>query len=184
MPLPTVADLRPHINSTSTADDEELANHLDAAVEMVAGIVGPIDAPAAVTETHRDVSSDVLILRRMPVVSLTAVSSRVGATSTALTLADYELDAASGLVRAVDGSRFYGTFVVSYTSGREALPASIRLAILIIAAHLWETQRGSSPSPLSLQQQEFEQTAPVGVGYAIPSRARELLAAYVSPSVA
>jgi hypothetical protein len=43
--LPTLTDLRAQTNITSTADDDELQDHLDAAVDVVTGIVGPIDSP-------------------------------------------------------------------------------------------------------------------------------------------
>lgn len=183
MPLPTVADLKQHANMTTAVDDEELVDHLDAAVELVEGLIGPIDSPASVTETHRNVASDVLVLRSMPMGALTSVSSRVGATTTALTLADFELDAASGLLRRADGGGFYGSFTVTYTSGRAALPASIFLAVLIVAAHLWATQRGQAPSPLAVQDGEFDAPAG-GLGYAIPNRARDLLMPYMLPSIA
>jgi hypothetical protein len=147
--------------------------------------VGPIAEPASVTETHRGISSDVLVLRRMPVAALTAVSARYGATTTALTLADYELDVSTGLVRVASGARFAGTYTVTYTAGLATMPAAIRLAVLIVAEHLWQTQRGTAPSALALQDPNgFDPNSPMGVGFAIPNRAEELLARYVLPSIA
>jgi hypothetical protein len=62
---------------------------------------------------------------------------------------------------------------------------AIREAILIIAAHLWETQRGTSPSALSLQGADIGDAVSPGLGYAIPNRARELLEPYaLGPVVA
>lgn len=184
MSLPTFTDLKAHLNITSTADDEELQDMLDAAVDIVTDIVGPFDDPASVTETHYALSSDVLVLRKMPVGTLTAVSSRYGATTTPLVLGDYELDAATGIVRAVSGYFFRGTFTVTYTAGRTDTPAAIRLACLIIAAHLWQTQRGGGSLRPTFPGEEPD-LSPVGVsGYAIPNRAKELLAPYMRPSVA
>ena len=181
MSLPTLTDLRAQTNITTSADDEELQDHLDAAVDVVSGIVGPIDSPASVTETHYNASSDVLVLRRMPVGSLVSVSSRYGAVTTPLLLSDYELDADTGLVRLAAGTRFCGTYTVTYTSGRVDLPAAIRLAVLIIAEHLWSTQRGAAPvGPLATD----DTFATPGAGYAIPNRALELLAPYRRPAVA
>jgi len=179
--LPTVADLKTHLDITSTKNDDELQDHLDSAVEMVEGIVGPIGEPTTVTETHYNVSSDVLVLRRMPVAALTSVSSRYGATTTPLTLGDYELDPATGLVRVANGYGFYGTYTVSYTAGRAAMPASIWMACLIIAAHLWETQRGAAPAGPLATDDSF---ASPGLGFAIPNRALELLAPYRRPVIA
>jgi hypothetical protein len=117
----------------------------------------------------------------MPVGSLVSVASRYGAVTTPLTLSDYELDADTGLLRLASGGRFYGTYTVTYTSGRDDLPAAIRLAVLVIAEHLWETQRGAAPvGPLSAD----DTFATPGLGYAIPNRALELLAPYRRPAVA
>lgn len=189
MSLPTLTDLRAQTNITSTADDDELQEHLDAAVDVVTGIVGPIDVPTSVTETHYNVQSDVLVLRRMPVGSLVSVSSRYGAVTTPLLLSDYELDPATGLVRLATVGRFYGTYTVTYTSGRDDLPAAIRLAVLIIAEHLFETQRRpgfttDAPAGFGGADGIPDATNPVGTGYAIPSRAQDLLQPYMMPRIA
>jgi hypothetical protein len=79
---------------------------LDAAVDVVEGIIGPITSQT-VTETHYGLCSDVLVLRRMPVADLLSVGYRSGATTTDLLLTDYELDADTGSSgwRRVAGSR-------------------------------------------------------------------------------
>lgn len=182
MALPTVDDLKAHINLPldDTSQDDELEVILDAAVEVVAGIVGPLEV-GTVTETHRDVNSAVLLLRRLPVGALSAVSSSSLGVATELTLADYEVDTAAGTVYAVDGSRFYGTFVVEYETGTATLPASVRLAILIVAAHLFETQRvpmqSGEVAPIGFSG-GIDAVSPVSRGYALPNRAIELLRPY------
>jgi uncharacterized phiE125 gp8 family phage protein len=183
--LPTLTDLKAHVNVSSTADDGELTDMLDAAVDVVEGIIGPITSQT-VTETHYGLCSDVLVLRRMPVADLLSVGYRSGATTTDLLLTDYELDADTGLVRLTSGGRFAGNYRVTYSVGRPSVPAAVRLAILIIAGHLWETQRGTAPSALALQDPNagFGDTASVGLGFAIPNRAQELLAPYSRPSIA
>jgi hypothetical protein len=141
-----------------------------------------------VTETHYNVCSDVLVLRGCRwgrwcgVVPLRRVT-------TPLTLSDYELDPDTGLVRRRLGTRFYGTYTVTYTSGRADLPAAIRLAVLIIAEHLFETQRRPGfthrrPAGFGGADGIPDATNPVGTGYAIPSRAQELLQPYMMPRIA
>lgn len=179
MSLPTLADLKAHANITTDVNDTELAEHLDAAVDVVEGIIGPVTS-TTVTETHYGLSSGVLLLRRMPVVELTSISSRYGATLTELTLSDYELDVDTGIVRIAAGSAFYGGFSVTYSVGRPTVPAAIRLAILIIAGHLFETQRVPGASRAFGQPE----TPVMGLGYAIPNRASDLLAPYRMPTVA
>jgi uncharacterized phiE125 gp8 family phage protein len=185
-----VADLKIHLNlpDRGTADDDELREVLDAAVEVVENLIGPLGV-STVTEIHRGVSSDMLVLRRMPIGELTAVSARYATgVATPLDLVDFELDAATGILRVVTGARFWGTFVVEYTTGRAAMPAAVRLAILIVAAHLWETQRmpgqsrDSLPAGFGGADGIPDATLP-SRGFAIPNRAQELLQPYISGGV-
>lgn len=184
MSLPTLEDLKFETNIPNETSDDELQVKLDQAIAVVEGLIGPIDSPVPVTETHYNVSSDVLVLRRMPVASLTAVSSRYGATTTPLTLGDYELDEASGIVRVANGSRFCGTYTVTYTAGYTDIPADVSGAVVLIAAHLWQTQLGTGPSALALQQPDADPAFTPGTGYAIPARARDMLAPYLRASIA
>ena len=176
MPLPTVDDLKRYLNKTSTADDAELSDMLDAAVDMVQGLVGPVTSQT-VTETHYGVHSDVVVLRQVPALALSAVSGRTypGAAPTSYTLTDYVLDPDTGLVRMVSGYQFGGDVTVTYSAGRTTVPAAVSLAILIIAGHLWNTQRGVSPTALQDPEASAFQSPS---GYALPNRALELLAPF------
>lgn len=173
MALPTVADLKAHINlpTNDTSQDDELEQMLDAAIEVVENSAGPLSA-GTVTETHYDVNSDMLLLRQTPTSALASVSLRSYGSDVEQTLSDYDLDVAAGIVRVGSGARFYGTYVVEYQTGRVEVPASLRLAILIIAAHLFETQRVPGASRFAAPE------AVVPAGYAIPNRALELMAPY------
>lgn len=188
MALPNLTDLKraAQIPAVSTADDEELADALDSAVEMVAGIVGPL-LPATVTEVHRNVNSAELVLRKTPVAALTSVSARYGSTLAAQPVGNYELDAETGIVHSLPGSRFWGTYVVEYQAGREFLPASIRSAILIVAEHLIEAQhvpmQGEEAMPPGFSG-GIDAVTPTGRGFALPNRAIELLRPYATVSVA
>jgi hypothetical protein len=176
MSLPTLDDLKTHANITGTQDDAELLDHLYAAIDVVESIVGPL-RDGEVTETHRGVNTDVLILRSTPVGTLVDVSTRLypGYDMSAGTLVDYELDTASGLLRLASGGYFRGDVRVTYRTGRDYLPASVRLAILIIGKSLWETQRGAQPLPL---QGSDEGTVNTSYAPAIPARAATLLEPY------
>ena len=184
MALPNVEDLKIHLNMTVDSHDEELVEILDAAIDLASSMVGNY-ADDEVTETHYGVSAAHLVLKRMPVGELTAIGPRAfpGVTTEFYDVADYVLDPETGILRAGNGAWFYGDYTVTYSVSSESTPAAVRLAILIIAAHLWETQRGIAPSPLAVQQGEDFGTTP-GLGYAIPNRARDLLAAYVRPTIA
>ncbi len=176
MSLPTLSDLKAHLNSTTTTDDGELSDMLDAAVDVVEGIIGPVTA-RTVTETHRDVRGDVLVLRRMPVAGLVSIGSRSGGSVSPLPVEDFELDADAGLLRRADGYGFAGSYTVSYSSGRPMVPPAVKLAVLIVAAHLWETQRGNTPAGPVAAEVDAGFAAPTA-GYAIPNRAKDLLAPF------
>ena len=186
MTLPNLTDFEAHL--TGGGDDVEKDDILDAAIGIVENIVGPLQV-ATVTETHRRICSDVLILRQMPVVALSSISSRYGATRTALTLGDYELDAETGMVRIGSGLHFYGDFEVTYSVGRDEIPVAIREAILIVAQHLYQTQRVPGANfgrvPGFGGSEADAPSATPGLGFALPNRAKELLEPYaLGPVVA
>ena len=177
MSLPTLADLKAHLDKTTNTDDVELSEMLEAAVDVVEGIVGPVTAKT-VTETHTS-SSGVLVLNRVPVAGLVSVAQYGAAQDLAL----FHADPDSGILSRVDGYGFAGPVTVTYSVGRPNVPAAIRLAVLIIAAHLWETQRGNTGGgPIAAEAEAFG--APSIAGYAIPNRARDLLARYVPTTLA
>jgi uncharacterized phiE125 gp8 family phage protein len=175
-------ELKAHLGITESDDDDELLGMLDAAVDVVENFVGPIDE-TAVTETHYSVNSGALVLNRYPATELVALSSVTGGSPIELVASDFVLDPATGVLRSIYGSGFNGTYTVTYSAGRPDTPAALRLAVLIVAAHLWETQRGpaSTSGPLSADE-DF--TSVPGLGFAIPNRARELLQPYVQITVA
>ena len=160
-------ELKDHLNIDSSRDDGELMLTLGAAVEAVEGIIGPI-LHREVTEPARTWTGT-LALQQSPVVSVTTLT----ASDSPVT---YSLDTATGILRDVAST---AALSVTYVAGRTVVPDAVRLAILIIAGHLWKTQLGSAPST-SLQG--VEDFAPdLGLGYAIPSRAQDLLAPYALP---
>jgi hypothetical protein len=107
---PSLDDLKAHLNITDSGNDDELLGMLDAAVDVTESIVGPL-AGDTVTETHYGLSSDVLVLRQVPVAALVSVSGRLwpGAAVTTYLLSDYELDGALGTLRLVTATGSPGT---------------------------------------------------------------------------
>lgn len=163
----TLAELKAHLNITSSTHDVELDTHLAAAVDTVEGMVGAV-ASRAVVQTVR-ASGGTVVLSTSPVLSVQSLTSAGVAVT-------YRADLPAGLLYDVTPT---GDVVVSYTVGRSPVPAAIRLAILVVAAHLWRTQQGSSPS----QFQDAEDVTPMG--FAVPNRAVELLRRYMlGPAVA
>jgi hypothetical protein len=118
---------------------------LDAAVDVVEGIVGPITSET-VTETHYRVSSDVLVLRRMPVADLLSSVYRYRVPRRR-TCCCRRLRARRGHGHRPVGVGWLvrGSYTGHVLGRRPTVPAAVRQALLIIAAHLWETQRGAAP---------------------------------------
>lgn len=173
--VPALGDLKEHLNITSATHDVELQHMLDAAVQVVEGYVGRLNE-RSVTETHRNGSGGgPLVLRESPVVSVLSVASADGTTYAA---ADYDLDGPAGMLHVAGGyGRWPRGVTVTYLAGRSELPAAIRLAVLIVAGRLWETQRGNAPSALPVSDDGF--TADPGGLPLLPPRARELLRPYL-----
>lgn len=70
-------------------------------------------------------------------------------------------------------------WVATKVTGTSA-PSAVKLATLILVAHLWETQRGPASSPLAGD----DQIVVAGWGYAIPNRVKELIAPDVGRATA
>ncbi len=76
-----------------------------------------------------------------------------------------------------------GPVVATYIAGRATVPGAVRMAALIIAGHLWETQKANAPTPG--MQDGFDAQPTLGMGYAIPNRAADLLSPYLlGPGIA
>ena len=183
MAIVTYEDVKAHLNLTDDRNAFELQRFIDAATNVVEQQIGPI-LPVSYTETQNVGGFSTLVLNHAPVQSVQSVteytwgvaqvltSQPLGFTPT--TTLGYMLDSNSGImVRRSSGfqANFYGPVTVSYTVGRATVPAAVQLATLIIVAHLWQTQRGSSPLP-SLGG---DVAPPVGQVAGIPALALDLL---------
>lgn len=183
--LPLLSDLKEHLDIQRSVHDAELQGMLDAAVELVEGYVGPLDG-VTTTETHYAVSRSLpLVLRRSPVLSVASVTDSYG---NAYSGSDWTLDGPAGLLHlSRTGGAFghwSGDVTVTYTAGRATLPTSVRMAILIVAADLWSTQRGNAPSALPVPDEAGSSTGPNALP-AVPPRAYSLMQPYLlGPSVA
>jgi hypothetical protein len=166
-----VDDLKLHLNipDNDPTNDVELDLMLEAAQDAVAGLIGPV-LWRTITET-RTTSLGSLVLNQFPVLSVSSIQQD----SSPLT--GWTVDLTTGKV---DGLPRNAQVVATYVAGRATVPAAVALATLIIAAHLWDTQRGNSPSALPVDN-DLQLTGTFGSSFAIPNRAAELLAHYAKP---
>lgn len=159
--------------SASDPRQGQLAGVLQAALDYVAGRVGTRGATSTYT-VHPD--GKALILPFAPVSSVSAVTDPFG---TSVDLSTAAVDLRAGVVTLAsatkDGPRT--AYTVTMT-----LPASAMAdeATLIIVKHLWETRRGREGREQVFASPEDD----VPVGFAIPRRAAQLLAAVETPLVA
>jgi hypothetical protein len=167
--LASPAALKAQLNMTGTADDDELRLYLEAATGVVERYLKRAVVRRTFTERHT-VGHGKLILNWTPVVSLTSVETTDGVTTWDVSGL---VVSAAGVVTTATGS-ISGEVEAVYVAGDAVVVAEWTLAGLIIAQHLWETQRGQAGGPFA----GGLDTPGAGItsfGYLIPNRAKELL---------
>jgi hypothetical protein len=178
-------DARTHLNDTSNSDDLELQAMLDRAEAAITQLIGPL-APLSVTSSVDGRAGVVsfpdswdgrsLVLPVRPVISLTTVTGSSGATVDPALLRV----TSQGVVYYSDGfSRFNEIYyTITYQAGRSVLSADLRLAVLELLRHLWETQRGAANRSGGALGDSLAPTLP-GAAYTFPIRITELLGPYM-----
>lgn len=159
-----------NMRPTETTDDDELRGFVAAATRAVERALGRKVVRRTITDRF-DLAGAVtqVLLRNVPVLSLTSVVSADGATT--WNVADLQPDAETGFVTVVSGPALTGSVDVTYQVGMVVVPDDYRLAAKIIIQHLWETQRGTMGVQLGGDNEGYMP----GRGFAIPRRALELL---------
>jgi hypothetical protein len=168
----SLADARAQLNmaAAETADDDELRGFIGAATGAVERALGRTVVRRSFTDRFAIGGATAeLLLRTVPVLSLTSVVSADGATT--WSTANLRVDGETGLVTVVSGAALTGTVDVTYQAGDTVIREDYRLAGLIIVQHLWETQRGTMGVQLGGDSEPYV----AGRGFAIPRRALELL---------
>lgn len=175
----SLEELKAHLNRNPAIDadyldDNELRTFLSAATRIVENYIGPISVR---TFTERFVSnsgvgfSGVITPQRIPLISVTSITPDNG---TVINVADplqVTVDTDVGVI--LLNLNWVPTGVVVYKAGRVSIPDSAKLAGMIIAAHMWETQNGGAGLPFP---GDTSQVVISGSGFSIPNRAKELLA--------
>jgi uncharacterized phiE125 gp8 family phage protein len=176
----SLAEARAHLNMrpTETSDDDELRGFIAAATRAVETELGRSVVRRTVTDRfYLSGATTAVLLRHVPVLSLTSVVSSDGAT--AWNAANLQPDTESGYITVASGAALTGTVDVTYQAGMAVIPEAYRLAAKIIVQHLWETQRGSMGVQLGGDGESYTP----GRGFAVPRRAIELLGSQL-PGVA
>lgn len=178
----SLAELKQQLNRSDTIDDAELQTYLYAATEWVESVIGGPLAPTTFTETHT-IDSYLIAPRRRPLVSVTSITPYLGS---ALDPSTYTVDTDSSVIRLRVWWCGQHELSVVYKAGLSTIPERVKLAGLIVAAHLWQTQnnlRGGSARSISNLVGQTEEVMMTGLGFAIPKRAMDLLAPDLIPRV-
>lgn len=170
--LLSLADAKSQLNFDFTKGnyDEELRDFLAGITDVLEDYVGPI-VVRTYTERHNNQSSELLVLHRTPVVSVTSIAP-VLTSGTTYNVADFDVDGPTGIVQLLGGGRIYGPVRVTYKAGRPVMPGAIRNAAKFMIQHLWRTQLGSQFAARG----RGEDTGPIpGMNYLVPNRVMEAL---------
>nr|WP_202551658.1 hypothetical protein [Streptomyces sp. SID8352] len=169
----SLADARQHLNLNSHKDDGEVRFWITATTRAVEHFVGPV-LVREFTERHTVRNAAAVVLRRTPVVAVTAVDSVLSGTA-AYPVDALDIDPDTGELVRLDGGWISGRLLITYRAGRAVIAENILGAARIILQHLWETQRASRGA-VPGSSQDYAVTEPIpGLGYAIPNRALQLL---------
>jgi hypothetical protein len=160
-------EFRKHLNRTDLTDDAELRTYLFSATDYVEYLIGGPVSVQTFTEQVL-VRGDAVTPLKKPLVSVTSLTPDLGS---AMDSSQYVVDTARGVIW-FRYPHAYGLYTLVYRAGLAVIQERHKLAGLIIAAHLWEVQNGGGGLPFP-----GDQGVPTyWQGYAIPNRAKELLA--------
>lgn len=163
--------LQLNIAADDHSNDAELGLHISAASDQVERLCGPC-SPQTFTEIKP--AGQVLALNKRPVISVTSVTPRGVGYDPIDTVTLLPVDPNSGIVQlAAAGYGFLTDTTVVYEAGRDSVPASLKLAALIIVQHLWKTQRAPKVN------RPGDDDTQMLMGYAVPNRAVELMRPYM-----
>lgn len=167
----------PQATTTSDAEIQSWIDTITSSLERMTG--GPLLNRQISERVEATSAYTVLAVRQRPLVSLVSVIN-VGS-GLPVDFSDMtDLDFNAGTIRRQLGWPFFGPFyqylpifTVTYVAGwGVSVPPAFQSAARIIIRHLWDTQRGVSPGPMTGGD---EMTMIPGFGFAIPNRAAELL---------
>ncbi|MET9923419.1 MULTISPECIES: head-tail connector protein [unclassified Streptomyces] len=178
MALLTLAEAKRQADVRSEAQDAEIQLYIDALTSVIEGYVGVVEE-REVTDTVTGQGPAVALLHP-PVLSVTSLTPTEPG-GTAVDVARLRVDGPSGVIAYADRTLFSGgPWTAVYRAGRTEVPATIRLAALLLFQHLWRTRNG--PARGGGSSDDYSVTEPIpGFGYAVPNRVLELLEPYKRP---
>lgn len=171
MSVVTAAEAKAHLNLSGATPDEEVAVFIASAEAAIARRVGPLDVTQV---TERVDGGQRLVLRWPHALTLVSVTPVGGSP---LTLADLYLQ--HGVIESNSGQFGSPRYDVVYSTSRGAeTPADLRLAVLELVRHFWDTRRGNAPAAGGALPDEQMPGMSQDMYYALPRRVEQLLAPF------
>ena len=175
----SMAEVKAHLNKTTTTDDDELSAYLMAATELVEDRVGICVARSFTCEV--DDGQWALVLPYRPVISVQSVTSIWPGGPSWADPSLFVVDGEAGIIRLAAMLPFWwGPWTMTLTAGRQQIAERWIHAVKEQIRHLWETQRGSMPPALLQGEEVFASTT--GFTFSVPRRVLELLETDMVPS--
>lgn len=170
MAVVSVAEVKTHLKIATEDRTGQLQSFLDAAVAAIEERVGPLEPRERTVRVRPAVGA---IRLPTPAVSIASLMDADGA---AVEFADdLYLDGPAGLLTTNVGICLHSHhYTVTYVAGRDPVPVDLKLAVLELVRHFWETQRGPTRRPGSSTSEATSNTVP-GAAYLLPFRVSELI---------
>jgi hypothetical protein len=177
--LISMQEAKDHLNITTGSYDEELSRFMQAATELVED-KGGHTIRRSFTDEISEGNAWQLVLSRMPVLSVTSVTS-VWPGGPSWDTTQLRVNQ-SGIVTQVQPVPFWwGPWTVAYQVGRPVPLEKHLQAVKEQLRHLWDTQRGSMPAPLLGGEEEY--TTSSGWQFSVPRRVLELFEDEMVPGI-
>lgn len=179
MAVVTAAEVKTHLNITATKHDTELTSFIARAEAVIGKHCGPLTQVAKTSRVHGGGTR--LVLPVSPASLLVGITDPDG---TAVDTTDMYLDEDAGVITYDSGGSFGARFYdVAYMAGRATCPDDLKMAVLELVRHFWDTQRGPTRRPGSTASDAASNTIP-GAAYLLPFRVSQLIAPHLQPGFA
>lgn len=174
----SLADAKAILYKTADADNDKIRDMIESTTSIVEGIVGPVVRRSVTEVTTACGNSYYFMTKQCPIISVQSITP-VLTGDLAYSVADFDVDTETGIIREKHGRTFVGTHRIAYTAGRLFVPASIRDAGRLILKYLWGTQLGPHSGPRDRMQPTIPGSNPeVRMNKELPQAAIELLRPY------
>ncbi len=175
MPYSDREKVKRQLGIKTSQQDVDLDEHVNGAERIMRYLIGPPGVETFTSEPTRAYRSGKIVLKNRPLVAVSSVTSASGGTVSVSSVRILDRD--GGVIELLFG-RFFGEYDVTYTAGRATIEANQTLAANIIVQHLWRLKNGGGGAPYPNEQDDI---VPLGLGYAVPRRALELLGIEPTP---